>query len=177
MYFLRPHCMNPHKYSDIRVDIDFQVNELIVEFKVPLDEINISDEFSCDTYQNNGLWNFDVAEVFLKKGKETKEYLELQVSPKSQKFALLVLEPRRKTVLVDSLSSCIYGNFDHGVFSARFEIKSADIPGEGNEIFGNLFCCLGSEDKRCYFGANINNDEIPDYHRPDLFIKLGETLP
>ena len=56
---------------------------------------------------------------------------------------------------------------------AIFKIPLSEIPGSGNKLYGNFFSCLGS-DTRSYYALNINTEDTPDFHRPDLFIKLGE---
>ena len=58
-------------------------------------------------------------------------------------------------------------------WKAVFKIPLSDIPGSGNKLYGNFFSCLGS-DTRSYYALNINSEDAPDFHRPELFVELGD---
>lgn len=138
----------------------------------------LSDEvFTSDWSKNWGLWNKDVLEAFIQlRGTpdDTKApYLEIQVSPLNQPFALIITEPRKMFHAPKSL------DFKHDVevegrsFKARMEIK---FPPElkGSLVYGGFFACLDHEPRE-YFAVNPNEEESPDFHRPELFLPLGES--
>jgi hypothetical protein len=51
-------------------------------------------------------------------------------------------------------------------------IPIQSIPGNSNKLFGNICACLGRP--RSYFSLNNNIENRADFHRPDLFVNLGE---
>lgn len=145
-----------------------------VKFKVECSELNISDSFKVDSFDNWGLWEFDVVELFVRKGCAMGPYLELQASPKQQFFALMVIEPRKKTQhILNSKTQIVSKKTDSG-FEVTFRVPLEEIPGEGSHLEGNLFSCLGKVDQRSYFALNPNPQQRPDFHRPELFIELGK---
>lgn len=182
MQILTPHHTNALKSAKIETTHCFRDNCLIVEFTVShLDNLNVCNSFSKDHYNNHGLWNFDVVEVFVQRAsyhKQHVKYLELQISPLQQAFALFIDMPRIKTRdirLFCELSSRLFSEQTTAGFNAKFEVALHDIPGEGDKLFGNFFACLGSKGNREYFALNINDEAVVDFHRPDLFIELADT--
>ena len=145
-----------------------------VNFKVTASSLYTDEKFEVGSFKNWGLWEYDVVEVFLRRGKSEGDYLELQASPFKQFFALRVIEPRKVTQEPEHLKSKINTKITSDGFEAEFQIELDDLPGEGDVIIGNLFACLGTPDKRKYFAINPNLETVPDFHRPDLFIKLGQ---
>jgi hypothetical protein len=173
MQKLRPHLVNTPNDYDIHVTHRVEGTRVVIDFDVQSKESHVSTEFCTDKLSNWGLWDFDVVEVFIQKKCEKNHYLELQVSPLNQKFALLVKEPRKETIEIKSLSSDISSTQTESGFKACFEIEVADIPGDSNEIYANFFACLGPKENRSYFALNINKEAEPDYHRPELFEYIG----
>ena len=166
MLFLNPHKSNHCAYSPIRFDYEIQPESVCVNFFIPLNMAYINSHFSKEGFSNSGLWNFDVAEVFITRSKDLLPYLELQVSPARQKFALIVNEPRKKTMIPRNLHSTLSSSFEDKVFKANFNISLNDIPGEGNSLYANFFAIIGEESNRNYFAWNINQDPLPDFHKP-----------
>jgi hypothetical protein len=173
MQKLQSHSSNPSSDFEVHVDYRIQEKQVIVQFDVKATTSNVSTEYCDESLSNIGLWNHDVVEVFIQKKSELNHYLELQVSPLSQKFALLVKEPRKSTDPVDYIQSEISSVVNESGFSAKFLIHTSDIPGDSDEIYANFFSCLGPKDDRSYFALNINTETEPDYHRPDLFKYIG----
>ena len=153
------------------VSIDFQVQK---RSSAPW----LSDEsFSGDFTKNWGLWNKDVVEAFLQLRSFPQDlkapYLEIQVSPLNQPFALVIVEPRKTF---------------HAPVDLKFEtnvhlegrgwggVMKVTLPEElkGDDLYGGCFACL-SENPREYFALMPNPEESPDFHRPELFIKLEEN--
>ena len=153
----------------VAVRFELQKSQVEVYFEVNTKSVYTSDEFSKEHWDNWGLWDFDVVEVFLKRSKEETEYLELQVSPLGQKFALHIKSPRKE------YASCKLHNTKVEVtklgqgFSAKFLIDLIDIPGEGGEIYGNCCACLGPKEERRYFTLFELGGGDLDFHRPEHF--------
>lgn len=161
--------------SAFRVFASFEVKKqsVIVDFDVHADSLNISNEFNKENWDNPGLWDFDVVEVFIQKKSSANHYLELQVSPADQKFALLVKTPREDYEKVIKLASKAVATRTDSGFKASFNIELKDIPGEGEEIFANFHACLGKKDSRSYFSYKLNEGKQADFHRPEFFERIG----
>ena len=128
-------------------------------------------KFSQTGYDNWGLWEYDVLELFLTRNHS--HYLELQISPLKQTFALLVIEPRKTYEKIERLDLAFQVEHSANLFRVCADLAVSDIPGSSQHIQGNVHACLGPSDKRCFLGTNINSEEKVNFHRPDLFIPLG----
>lgn len=170
---LTPHRSNPPGSSIVEVAFAVSKNQVIVDFEITCEKLHTNDSFNISGFDNEGLWNFDVAEVFIQGSGSSKHYLELQVSPLNQKFALNVLKSRKVTEKITDLSSDISSKLTSKGFSAKFIINASDIPGDISQLRAGFFACLGRPGNRSYYALNINNDSFPDYHRPELFIEIG----
>jgi hypothetical protein len=131
--------------------------------------------------KNWGLWNHDVVEAFIQVRNSVEEiqapYLEIQVSPLNQGFNLIILEPRK--VFYTPLDLKFHHTTKLFETEAAFGFQanlSIELPWRGKFYFGNFFACLGHGDSREYFALNPNKDEKPDFHRPELFVNLPESL-
>lgn len=173
MQILRRHHQNSKDFPSISVFSKARGQGLEIFFDIQLSEPYVNEKFGRDNLDNDGLWDYDVAEVFIKKGMGDGPYLELQVSPLGQKFALLVETPRKQTRKLVSLKSRMSSRYENGFFEATFNLHPEDIPGTGEGHFGNLCCCLGKPEARGYYALNINKEDQPDYHRTDLFVELS----
>lgn len=163
-------CSSQHK---ITVDWEITTGHVIFNFKVQNYRPNTSENFSSDYTKNWGLWDFDVVEVFVRK-LNSDHYLEVQTSPKNEPFALIIEKPREVYHSPEQLELSIENQCENNIWTAMLKLKLDDIPGDGTVIEGNCFACLGPQDEREFFALNINTDNQPDFHRPNLFIKLGE---
>jgi hypothetical protein len=132
--------------------------------------------FSSDWLKNWGLWNKDVFEAFLQLRSRPDDllapYLEIQVSPLNQPFALIITEPRKtyfpplKIDLVTTVD--VSDKFWNGkmVLNLPEELK-------GTMLYGGFFSCLAT-DPREFYALEPNPEVNPDFHRPELFLPLEE---
>lgn len=174
MHALESHVNSPASQHTVFVDYQLLGDVLKVHFKVEFTKLHVSNNFSMDSFKNWGLWNTDVVELFITRSQNKTPYLELQLSPLSQKFALVVETPRQKFAYPKTLDVIVKSRVEKGRWDGEILLPVKQIPGASNELFGNFHACLGDSQNRCYFGFEINSDELPDFHRPDLFKKLGE---
>lgn len=156
--------------QDRKVTIEFQVQKR-QGTAWTTDEI-----FTNDWAKNWGLWNKDVVEAFLQLRSAPSElkapYLEIQVSPLNQPFALIITEPRKTffppTKLEFSTSSSVEGKLWTGKLEV---ILPAELKGE--HLYGGFFACL-SHDPREFYALEPNPETNPDFHRPELFLPLDQ---
>ena len=166
-----PSSVGPQR--EVFVSSKLENQFLVVHFIVKTETYNTSDKFVVDSYQNFGLWEFDVFEVFVQKC--SGAYIELQVSPLNQWFALKIIKPRTQTEeIVDFGKTRVNGSLKNGAFQGEFIIDLAIIPGNGHWVYGNLCACLGSKDHRSFYALSLNEEKSPDFHRPDLFLNLDD---
>lgn len=135
----------------------------------------LSDEvFTSDWSKNWGLWNKDVVEAFLQLRStpdDTKApYLEIQVSPLNQPFALIITEPRKIFAAPKVLDFFHEVSIDGRSWKTTMKVTlPADL--KGTDLYGGFFACL-DQDPREYFAFEPNPEQNPDFHRPELFLKL-----
>lgn len=159
-----------------QVMVDWEISpDNFVEFLFTVKNITPKSDpnFSMDYKKNWGLWDFDVVEVFLQRGENSEQYLEFQTSSLGQPFALLIKKARVEFSPPDVLEVKVQTLLENGNWTSKISVPLSDIPGDGNILRGNCFCCLGSKEQREYYGLNINLDEQADFHRPELFTVLG----
>ena len=132
--------------------------------------------FTQDWSKNWGLWNKDVVEAFLQLRSHESDlsapYLEIQVSPLNQPFALIVTEPRKTFFPPKELIFSTQVNLTEKLWSAKMELT---LPAElkGHMLFGGFYSCL-SQDPREFYALEPNPESSPDFHRPELFLRLDE---
>lgn len=176
-FVLRPHqsCAN----SPYQVQGEVRVSNRVVEWTMEVQSLGQNDwvthsRFTQDPRKNWELWNFDVVENFLQPRRDEKNflapYLELQVSPLNQALALMILRPRVSlyTPLQIPLESKVELTPKRWVTQVRVKLPEELQQGE---IFGGFFACLGAQE-RGFYSIQPNSEERPDFHRPELFIKL-----
>ena len=172
---LIPH--NKNLAPNRKINSTWLINEDSIEFTIAVADYldcNINQDFSLNSWNNEGLWNYDVVEVFISRSNKVP-YLEVQSSPINQNFALIINSPRTKFEKPKNLKTKIE-ILSKNPWVTVIKIPFSDIPGSGNILYGNCFSCLGSAKKRQYYALNVNAEDIPDYHRPELFVKLGEII-
>ncbi len=130
---------------------------------------NVNESFSHE-FQNWGLWEHDVFEVFLTKNDSGLPYLEMQVSPLNQKFALIVKRPREETEYPKVCPFRSHAEIKDGEWHSWIEVDLDQIPGDSNVIKGNVHAIIG--DTRSFFSYNVNSEDEPDFHKPELFKEL-----
>ena len=169
MILLTPHKQNdPENTDQVMVDIKFDGEFLHVHFEVKASDLNLSNDFNTENWDNIGLWNFDVVEVFLQKKDNNNHYLELEISPKGQKLAILVKRPREDFHQLEPIDTLALASLTETGFWAEFKVKATDIPGDGDVIVGNAHACLG-KNPRNYFSLFEGDTSKPDFHRPEFF--------
>lgn len=173
-FVLRPHQSCPE--TAFRVQGELRTHGKTVEWSMIVDGQNwVTDpRFGSDPRKNWELWNFDVVESFLQPRRDVTSthapYLELQVSPLNQPLALMILKPRVAVYVP------LHLKLEHKVEltpTRWLTTLKVELPEEldRGELHGGLFACLGSG-PRSFLALNPNPDERPDFHRPELFVKL-----
>jgi hypothetical protein len=172
---LIPHSKN--EAANLEIKSSWLIKKDSIEFTITVDDYensHINQDFSLSGWNNEGLWDYDVVEVFISRTNRLP-YLEVQSSPLNQSFALIINNPRISFETPTNLKTKIEIT-SKNPWVTVFNIPFSDIPGSGNILYGNCFSCLGSAKKRQYYALNINADDIADYHKPELFVKLGEII-
>ncbi len=165
-----PNC--PYQVScEYRLDDDRLIADFIVTKPEELDW-NTDKNFSREGIGNWKLWEHDVVEFFIQdrdeKLGEKSPYIELQLSPLDQKFALIVERPRESYYTPQDFDFSGHSKTDGNSWQATIEVK---IPRD-TQLYGGTFSCLGPKDKRHYLASNPNKEAQPDFHRPELFKPL-----
>lgn len=177
-FVLHPHrsCeQSPYRvHANVRTlgaEIHWQVE---VVLKDPATAWHTEARYGKDPRKNWELWNFDVVESFLQPRQDADDllapYLELQVSPLNQPLAVVILKPRAAFFTPMKLQ------LEHKVELTaerwRTDVKVV-LPDEFKfgQLYGGFFACLGAA-PRTYLSTNPNPEDRPDFHRPELFIKL-----
>ena len=132
--------------------------------------------FTTDWLKNWGLWNKDVMEAFLQLRDHENDvkapYLEIQISPLNQPFALIITEPRNIFFPPKTLDFKHEVSVTDKLWTGKMEVI---LPEElkGNLLYGGFFSILASEPRE-YYALEPNSENNPDFHRPELFLKLDE---
>ncbi|MCT4641321.1 MAG: hypothetical protein N4A33_03420 [Bacteriovoracaceae bacterium] len=163
-----------HHSNSLSHKPQININELDdwieINLEVKIDKLNFNPQFSkVDIKKNIGLWDYDVFEAFLTF--EDSSYLEIQTSPKDQIFSYLIKSPRKDYDFPNSLELKAQNHFNDGIWTSKMTVSKESIPGNG-KLVGNIFCVLGKDTDRSYYALNINTEDEPDFHRPDLFRSL-----
>ena len=172
---LSQHTLNFNPEIQVRYEFELSNDMVIVDFEVKSPLLSIGTHFDQETYDNWKLWEYDVVEVFLSKS-PNNGYLELQISPNNQKLAVLIKEPRKIYDIYPNFTGTAHSNVTNSGFNATFHVPLNEIPGRGEDIFGNLSACLGPHGKQSYFSLIEHPEGNPDFHRPDYFIKLKQRI-
>lgn len=171
MFFLRPHSSNKGEISAPSVQVLSDGEFLNISFHLREYTDPYADPSFDKGWRNWGLWEKDVFEAFLVRGAELP-YLELQVSPLGQRFALLISKPRKEFDYperdVFEGSSIV----DESGWKALMRVPLANIPGRG-ELRANFHSIVGKS--REHFSWSPNPERSPDFHRPELFLPLEDA--
>ena len=171
MHILNAHSSNQTAQYTAQFEASLKDDRLSFSFEVSTvnDAFHCSSEFALDHFQNWGMWDYDVMEFFIANCKDAP-YLELQLSPLNQAFALIITEPRKSWHYPSEWSE-----FDHrvevvkNVWKGSISIEVEKIPNfkNGDSLFINAFGVFGSDKE--YYAWNPNPEKTPDHHRPELF--------
>jgi hypothetical protein len=176
--YIKKHGPN---FPNHRIKVDWTQNDrhLNIQFEVQkrVGKDFLSNEaFTNEWSKNWGLWNHDVVEAFLQlrihKDDIHAPYLEIQVSPLNQPFALIITEPRKKFFAPPKLEFQTESLVDGKIWRSRMEVV---LPEEikGTHLYGGFFACL-EQNPREFYALELNPEETPDFHRPELFQPLSE---
>ena len=172
---LKPHASSPINETQICGEIQRLGQKIIWKMNLtPVRAWHVNPQFGEDPRKNWELWNWDVVEAFLQlrtHAADTKApYLELQISPRGQALCLVILRPREAFYTpLERPIKCSVELFEGGL-ATQVEVElPADLVGE--ELWGGLFSCLGKAPRE-YYALNPNPEERPDFHRPELFLRL-----
>lgn len=172
---LKPHASSPINETQIRGEILRQGRKIIWKMNLtPVRAWHVNPKFGEDPRKNWELWNWDVVEAFLQLRSHPEDikapYLELQISPRGQLLCLVILRPREAfyTPLKFQCTSSIRALEDGLETLVEVELPEEFV---GDELWGGLFSCLGVSPRE-YYASNPNPEERPDFHRPELFLRL-----
>src|SRR5690606_36744712 len=132
-------------------------------------------DFGDDYSKNWGLWETDVVEAFIQLRNSPDEvsapYLEIQLSPLNQPFALVIEKPRETFHYPEDLK---FRHESSGEERAWRSILTVTIPDflQGKHLFVGLHACLGIGERE-FFALNPNPEVNPDFHRPELFEEVS----
>lgn len=177
--FLKKHAPGPAHHA-LKVVWERSDRKVVMDFTVTKRSSTpwVTDtSFGQDWNHNWELWNKDVVEAFLQLRRDPTDlrapYLEVQVSPLGQPFALLIVEPRKVFHPPGSdFTMTTSVNLEPKTWTARMEVT---LPSElrGDYLYGGFFSCL-MEGNREYYALEPNPEDKPDFHRPDLFLPLDQ---
>ena len=163
----------------IKVLWERQGQKVIIDFQMQkrLPGSWLSDSLLTDDWSKNwGLWNKDVMEAFLQLRSSPDDvkapYLEIQVSPLNQPFALIITEPRKTFFAPKVLDFKTTVEVAPKLWTGRMEVE---LPSElkGDLLYGGFFSCLSAEPRE-FYALEPNPETNPDFHRPELFLALEE---
>ena len=176
--YLKKHGQDAAK-NRIKVSWKRELDKVIIDFEAQKrlsEEWHTDSAFTSDWSKNWGLWNKDVVEVFLQlraNDQDTKApYLEIQVSPLNQPFALIITEPRKVFYAPKELTFTHSVTVEGRLWTAHMEvILPKDL--KGTHLYGGFFSITGYEPRE-FYALEPNPEATPDFHRPELFLSLDE---
>lgn len=168
-----------HAAHSLKIEWETSQSEVTIRFTVQkrTSRPYLADETkTMDWSKNWGLWNADVVEAFLQlrstPDDKSGPYLEIQVSPLNQPFALIITEPRKTFHPPKELEFTHESSVEGKVWTGMMKVK---LPAElqGTHLFGGFFACLDHEPRE-FYALEPNPEQNPDFHRPELFLPLGD---
>lgn len=176
MLKLQAHSSNSDNTFAGFVNYQLSAQEIKISFDIHKDKLATHTDFTPEHWDNWGLWEYDVVEVFITKDKNPNHYLELQVSPLNQKLALEIFEPRKVFEKTNPHGVEVQAEATQVGFKANFTIPLNIIPGEEKIVKANFHACLHNKEqnKTYYFSMQANPETKADFHRPEYFVTLKE---
>lgn len=174
--YLKKHG-NGHAGHGLKVEWDVIDREVTIQFIVSKRSTRpwLTDPvFTHDFTKNWGLWNKDVVEAFLQLRNNPDDvgapYLEIQISPLNQPFALIITEPRKSFYAPKILDVIHEVLVDGKNWTATMKLT---LPNDllGSVLYGGFYACL-DHDPREYYALQPNIENQPDFHRPELFLPM-----
>ncbi len=116
-----------------------------------------------------GLWEFEVVELFLFGAND--QYLELELGPYGHYVALVFAGARNRVAVINDLKvSC---SRSVGSWSGDLKLPRAALPAG---LFGlNAFAIRGVDDERGYFALVPTPGDQPDFHRLDCWMPYEDN--
>lgn len=148
----------------LRVDAAFAV--LHVDGARPTDE------------KSHGLWDHDVAELFLSRGPEPLPYAEVEGSPLGQWLDYLIAEPRTAIDHHWSSGARVRGAVGAGRFTVAIDLPWASLGASaavGAAFRFNVYLAQGPPGQRRHLAFSPTGTAVPDFHVPARFayLRLG----
>jgi hypothetical protein len=177
--FLKKHGLDVAQHS-VKVNWLKKGRRVTISFSVQkrnASDWNLDAAFTQDYQKNWGLWNKDVVEAFLQLRSNVDDvkapYLEIQLSPLGQPFALIITEPRKKFFTPQNLEFSVTSSVEERIWTGTMVVG---LPTEliGEQLYGGFFSIL-SQDPREYFALRPNPEVRADFHQPELFLLLDEA--
>lgn len=161
----------------IKINWERSGQQVVVEFQVQKrtgHAWQTDPVFTTDWSKNWGLWNKDVVEAFFQLRKDEDDhsapYLEIQVSPLNQPFALIITEPRKTFFAPKMLDFTTQVELNDKFWTGKMTVT---LPAElmGTKLYGGFYACLTTEPRE-FYALEPNPEQAPDFHRPELFLSL-----
>ena len=150
------------------------MSEIVFSLKADEIVINVEAPFyddpppSIPAGEKDGLWNFEVVELFLlcKSGR----YMEIEIGPYGHSLILALRSVRRVSDRRTALhcTTRINGNRWQGVLTLSPEAELLPF------THANAYAIHGQEPNRRYLAASPVPGERPDFHQPARFIALKD---
>ncbi len=167
MKSLLSHPVNLTDSYKVEYEAFVENSNLIVEYNIQAKlDWNCSNSFSSDYFKNWGLWDFDVFEIFVQdKNQSQTHYTEFQVSPLNQCFCLEIVRPRE--IFFTPLEKEFYSEVE--LNDNKWSGKLIIPVSKNSDLYIGVFSMLGINKE---FFSNNPNQGKPDFHRPELFMRL-----
>jgi hypothetical protein len=114
----------------------------------------------------NGLWEFEVVEVFIAGPGSPVPYTEIEVGPAGHHLVLTLNGVRQPTAT--GLPLRVHARIDGDVWHATATIEDALLPPRPWRV--NATAIHGLADSRVYASTAVLPGDTPDFHQPDVFI-------
>ena len=116
-----------------------------------------------------GLWNFEVVELFLAADDDATRYLEIELGPWGHYLVLLFAGVRRRIAEGIALDFCVERKENRWCGNATLDADH--LP--GRPWRANAFAVHGQGEQRRYLAAHPLPGLSPDFHQPAMFPRLA----
>jgi len=160
-----------------RVASFWTAESIFFHFRCGYEELHVNRDYPADC-SVEGLWDYDVAEVFLQPP-GCSGYLEYEVSPLSQFLAAHIITPWKNVDFSwdSGMKARALLREEASVWNAVIELpiqpmlkaESFHRPVAGDIWRANMFLALGAEPSRHYLCWQPTLTETPNFHVPEAF--------
>jgi hypothetical protein len=126
----------------------------------------------------DGLWQRDVAELFICDAKDPERYQEFNLSPQGAWWTCLFKAPRVPEAFAPIEPNYVHSSILENAWSAAISFKLDDLavnPAFEDSARLNVCAILGQEPREYLSWSNLGG-ETPDFHKPEKFA-LCEIKP